>query len=562
MGLETPRRVMFGAPMAAEFNHLSPSNRLTPMPSRDAKTLFPLEKQQEAETEDEDEDTAANSAQLAEWEGVEPMDTDEMEFDDFDGVNEDGGSGGGMFSPEQADAAPSKASPSPRNRRRDSLALKSPVRKSIAAYSQGVRTTSMAEPLSPYDSDVDPQQRLRDNLNASISEYIAAKTGNAAPTAAAPAASPEKRSNRSFSISNSQLHPLNDSDSSLELTGTFSNTDDFRAPPPARDSLAGPIGGAEGGVSAASRSKRGGATYPDGSRDGGGEAAEADDRMNLDDSSELESTLHGASIRDAVSPAPDSSRRLSTGSLLSLIGDVDEFEEEVRSQASGPKTESEEGGGGGDAEKEQVLSPPPGASGAEVGQTGESDGPDTANPLGQSWGSRPSLTFGQDAVERLPTVVEEMSPGSLLSSDQSQAQSRRWESLGGSSTESTFELQADLMDSMVELDSASAPVRKGAPPLVGGPPSSPTEELSGALEGFMGDPAPTTAAAATGPAAGEFEPGGWWSGSGWRAPEAEGAAAVEHRWSPREPHRGAGGRSHGLRGRSRSPQAFCAGAEG
>lgn len=35
--LETPRRVMFGAPMAAEFNHLSPSNRLTPMPSRDAK---------------------------------------------------------------------------------------------------------------------------------------------------------------------------------------------------------------------------------------------------------------------------------------------------------------------------------------------------------------------------------------------------------------------------------------------------------------------------------------------------------------------------------------------
>lgn len=37
VGLETPRRVMFGAPMAAEFNHTSPSNRLTPMPSRDAK---------------------------------------------------------------------------------------------------------------------------------------------------------------------------------------------------------------------------------------------------------------------------------------------------------------------------------------------------------------------------------------------------------------------------------------------------------------------------------------------------------------------------------------------
>lgn len=40
VGLETPRRVMFGAPMAAEFNHTSPSNRLTPMPSRDAKVKF------------------------------------------------------------------------------------------------------------------------------------------------------------------------------------------------------------------------------------------------------------------------------------------------------------------------------------------------------------------------------------------------------------------------------------------------------------------------------------------------------------------------------------------
>lgn len=39
IGMETPRRVMFGAPMAAEFNHTSPSNRLTPMPSRDAKVM-------------------------------------------------------------------------------------------------------------------------------------------------------------------------------------------------------------------------------------------------------------------------------------------------------------------------------------------------------------------------------------------------------------------------------------------------------------------------------------------------------------------------------------------
>lgn len=40
MVIETPRRVVFGEPMAAEFNHGSPSNRLTPMPSRDAKVRF------------------------------------------------------------------------------------------------------------------------------------------------------------------------------------------------------------------------------------------------------------------------------------------------------------------------------------------------------------------------------------------------------------------------------------------------------------------------------------------------------------------------------------------
>ncbi|CAN0438522.1 unnamed protein product, partial [Discosporangium mesarthrocarpum] len=68
LDLETPRRsVMFGSPSAAEFNRQSPSNRLTPMPSRDAKALFPLEQVQEDET-DEDEDTAANSAILADWE--------------------------------------------------------------------------------------------------------------------------------------------------------------------------------------------------------------------------------------------------------------------------------------------------------------------------------------------------------------------------------------------------------------------------------------------------------------------------------------------------------------
>lgn len=42
MGLETPRRVMLGAPMTAEFGHASPLNRLTPMPSRDSKRCLYL----------------------------------------------------------------------------------------------------------------------------------------------------------------------------------------------------------------------------------------------------------------------------------------------------------------------------------------------------------------------------------------------------------------------------------------------------------------------------------------------------------------------------------------
>lgn len=125
------------------------------------------------------------------------------------------------------------------------------------------------------------------------------------------------------------------------------------------------------------------------------------------------------------------------------------------------------------------------------------------------------------------------SPNSLLSSDQSQAQSRRWESLGGASTESTFELQADIMDSVHELmgpAASAAPAAGGATPTlpsspssfsrtggaqpkkrresvgsgraaataaaggagqrrrqsVADPPPSPTVELSGALESYMG----------------------------------------------------------------------------
>ncbi|CAM9847246.1 unnamed protein product, partial [Ectocarpus sp. 4 AP-2014] len=544
IGLETPRRVMFGAPMAAEFNHLSPSNRLTPMPSRDAKSLFPLEKQEEAET-DEDEDTAANSAQLAEWEGVEPMGAGDLEFDDFDGVN----GGGSMFSPEQE--AFSKASP--RNRRRDSLAIKSPVRKSIMAYSEDVRAIGGGGPPSPYDSDFDPAARRVENLNASLlgPAASAAKRG-------ASGASYEEPQNRSFSINNSQLHRLNDSDSSLELTGTFTTGEEIRVTPvmaaavPRDAAAAGADGGVAvgtGGARDLSRPTAGGA----GKGEGSGGDADVDGSMDLNDSSELESTLHGASIRDAASPAPDP-KRLSSGSLLSVVDDVEEFEEEVLSQASGAKDTALEGDER--PEKEQrVLSPPP-APGADqemeqrvLSPPPASGGDEDHGSAGRSW--VPSLAFGQGENARLATVVEEMSPNSLLSSDQSHAQSRRWESLGGASADSTFELQADIMDSMSELMGPAtgrpAPASKGAPlpptaveprkrresmggrtatsstaagaepkkrrESVGGrfptagaphdaggvrrrrqsaggpplPPTSPTVELSGALEGYMGD---------------------------------------------------------------------------
>lgn len=43
--------------------------------------------------------------------------------------------------------------------------------------------------------------------------------------------------------------------------------------------------------------------------------------MELNDSSELESNLHGMSLRSAASPAADS-RRFSSGSLMSVVSEV------------------------------------------------------------------------------------------------------------------------------------------------------------------------------------------------------------------------------------------------
>lgn len=50
------------------------------------QSLFPLEKGPEEET-DEDEDTAANSAQLAEWDGVAPA-LGDGGYDGFDSFND------------------------------------------------------------------------------------------------------------------------------------------------------------------------------------------------------------------------------------------------------------------------------------------------------------------------------------------------------------------------------------------------------------------------------------------------------------------------------------------
>ncbi|CAM9559539.1 unnamed protein product, partial [Phaeothamnion confervicola] len=67
------KNVVFGSPAAAVFNLESPSNKLTPMPSRQAKERFTLDGQkkkkgEEKEESDEDEETASNSAMLDAWE--------------------------------------------------------------------------------------------------------------------------------------------------------------------------------------------------------------------------------------------------------------------------------------------------------------------------------------------------------------------------------------------------------------------------------------------------------------------------------------------------------------
>ncbi|CAN0515918.1 unnamed protein product, partial [Ectocarpus sp. 12 AP-2014] len=122
------------------------------------------------------------------------------------------------------------------------------------------------------------------------------------------------------------------SDSSLELTGTFTTGEEIRVTPvmaaavPRDAAAAGADDGVAvgtGGAGDLSRPTAGGA----GEAEGSGGDADVDDSMDLNDSSELESTLHGASIRDAASPAPDP-KRLSSCSLLSVVDDVEEFEEE------------------------------------------------------------------------------------------------------------------------------------------------------------------------------------------------------------------------------------------
>lgn len=87
-----------------------------------------------------------------------------------------------------------------------------------------------------------------------------------------------RRCPRASQIITSQLHPLNDSDSSLELTGTFSTTDELKAP--AVVSTMGARGG--GGFGGAPGPQTQSAAYTGGVRGGAadadeGQAAEADD---------------------------------------------------------------------------------------------------------------------------------------------------------------------------------------------------------------------------------------------------------------------------------------------
>ncbi len=69
------KRVGFGTLSAVEFRSGSPSTKLTPMPTRDARAAFPLDGQNDLRSlrsdsgvEEEDEDTATNTMILDEWE--------------------------------------------------------------------------------------------------------------------------------------------------------------------------------------------------------------------------------------------------------------------------------------------------------------------------------------------------------------------------------------------------------------------------------------------------------------------------------------------------------------
>lgn len=84
--LTTPTKsVNFGPPQGAEFNLGSPSTSMTPMPAKDAKRMFPLDKvaspplfQQE---EDEDEETSLNTSLLDEADAIDSDDGEQKEED-------------------------------------------------------------------------------------------------------------------------------------------------------------------------------------------------------------------------------------------------------------------------------------------------------------------------------------------------------------------------------------------------------------------------------------------------------------------------------------------------
>ncbi|TYZ61484.1 hypothetical protein PybrP1_008947 [[Pythium] brassicae (nom. inval.)] len=221
--MTTPTKsVNFGPPQGAEFNHGSPSTSMTPMPAKDAKRMFPLDRavsppsfeEGEADNDDEDdEETSLNTSLLDEADAIDSDDAEQKEEENGDDDDDSGEDGGDTVEMEVAGLNVSTTRSPDKNHRRFSL--------------RGV---------SPLDNQANARRWRRSNAGAAVvrSPVSARKLKGIGPGALASISAPPSPATRSVFLSDDaeglpQSRPAyadssasSDAGDDMEITGDFS----------------------------------------------------------------------------------------------------------------------------------------------------------------------------------------------------------------------------------------------------------------------------------------------------------------------------------------------------